>query len=392
MAYEPPKSVPRAGEWVRQMAGPEPVYAFMPAPLPPDPPLRIDGPLQVLHEQAGRAMGRLDGVATLLPSPDLFLYTYVRKEAVLSSQIEGTQSSLSDLLLFEMKEAPGVPTADVQEVSNYVSAMHHGLRRLKGDFPLCLRLLKEIHGRLMKSVRGGDKQPGEFRTSQNWIGGSRPGNAIYVPPPHTDLPAALGNLEKYLHSATPTLIKAGVAHAQFESIHPFLDGNGRLGRLLITFILCAEEALSQPLLYLSLYFKANRGAYYDALQRVRTEGDWEAWLEFYLRGVDEVSRQGADTIHRILRLFERHRQHVQGLGKAAASALRLHDLFKQRVYLNLPTAEKELGLSFPTVSSAMSRLEALGIVRERTGHKKDRVFCYDPYLKILAEGMQEPAG
>jgi Fic family protein len=272
----------RAGRWEKQNTGTEPFYRFIPAPLPPSPPISFDEQLQDRTERANRALGRLDGVTPLLPNPQIFLYTYIRKEAVLSSQIEGTQSSLSDLLLFENAEAPGVPIADVKEVSNYVKAMEYGLDRLKSDLPLSLRLIKEIHSVLLKNVRGGDKEPGEFRRSQNWVG-SRPGNAIYVPPPVHEVLPAMGALEKFLHNEPvkmPTVIKAGLAHAQFESIHPFLDGNGRLGRLLITFILCTEGALSQPLLYLSLYFKNNRTAYYERLQRVRTHGERENWLLF----------------------------------------------------------------------------------------------------------------
>jgi Fic family protein len=318
------------------------------------------------------------------------LYTYIRKEAVLSSQIEGTQSSLSDLLLFENAEIPGVPVGDVQEVSNYVKAMEYGLRRLKQDLPLSLRLIKEIHGVLLKSVRGGDKEPGEFRRSQNWVGGSRPGNATYVPPPVHEVLPAMGELEKFLHSEPikmPTLIKAGLAHAQFESIHPFLDGNGRLGRLMITFILCTEGALSQPLLYLSLYFKENRGAYYDLLQRVRTHGAWENWLLFYLQGVEEVAQQATTTVTKLLHLFERHRQKIHALGQSAASALRVHDLFKEKVFLSIGTAERELNLSYPTVAKAMENLEKLGIAREFTGKQRNRLYSYDPYLDVLNENI-----
>lgn len=391
MAPSPPYTVARAGRWLRQDFGPGSFHAFLPAPLPPDPPLRVDGELQSLLERASLALGRLDGISALLPNPDLFLYSYVRKEAVLSSQIEGTQSSLSDLLLFEIEELPGVPVSDVREVSNYVGAMEHGLRRLRGGFPLSLRLFREIHARLLKGVRGGEKEPGEFRRSQNWIGGSRPGMAVYVPPPATEVASTLGDLEKFLHGPTPTLLKAGMAHAQFESIHPFLDGNGRLGRLLITFVMCAEGALSRPLLYLSLYFKENRQAYYDTLQRVRVEGDWEGWMRFYLEGVATVSVQGGETIQRLLRIFEEHRGRIQKLGKGAASALRLHDLLKERVFLNLATAEKSLHVSFPTVSKAMENLQRIGIVRESTGLKRNRVFCYEPYMKILAEGTAAPS-
>jgi Fic family protein len=381
----------RAGRWEKQQAGPEPFFCFIPVPLPPDPVLQYDPELQDLEERANRALGRLDAVTSFLPSPKQFLYTYVRKEAVLSSQIEGTQSSLSDLLLFENEETPGVPIVDVREVSNYVRAMEHGLNRLKKDLPLSLRLLREIHGILLKDVRGGDKEPGEFRRSQNWVGGSRPGNAIYVPPPPHEVMPALGALEKFLHNdpvKMPTLMKAGLVHAQFESIHPFLDGNGRLGRLLITFVLSAEGALSQPLLYLSLYFKQNRAAYYEILQRIRTNGEWENWLKFYLEGVEQVSTQAADTTRKLLHMFDEHRHRIQGLGKSAASALHVHDLLKERIVLSLGTAATELDLSFPTVAKAMENLEKLGFVKEFTGKQRNRVFSYEPYMKILHEGTE----
>ena len=381
----------RAGRWEKQRSGPESFACFIPAPLPPDPPLELGPELLGLQERANFALGRLDGVAALLPNPELFLYTYVRKEAVLSSQIEGTQSSLSDLLLFENAEAPGVPEADVREVSNYVAAMQHGLKRLHGGFPLSLRLLKEIHARLIEGSRGADKEPGEFRRSQNWIGGSRPGNAIYVPPPPHEVMPCLGALEKFLHGdpvKVPVLIKAGLAHAQFESIHPFLDGNGRLGRLLITFILCADGALVHPLLYLSLYFKQHRAAYYEQLQRIRTHGEWERWLKFYLAGVEEVSTEAADTAKKLLALFDRHRQQIATLGKAAASALRVHDLLRERVVLSLAVAAKELNVSFPTVNTAMLNLEQLGFVKEFTGRQRNRLFSYEPYLKILRAGTE----
>jgi Fic family protein len=347
--------------------------------------------LQDLLERANRALGRLDGITTLLPNPTLFLYMYVRKEAVLSSQIEGTQSSLSDLLLFENKEAPGVPIADVKEVSNCVLAMDHGLKRLREGFPLSLRLIKEIHALLLKDTRGSDKEPGAFRRSQNWIGGSRPGTAAYVPPPPREVLPAMGALEKFLHGEpiqTSSVIKAGLAHAQFETIHPFLDGNGRLGRLLITFILCAEDVLSQPLLYLSLYFKQHRTEYYQALQRIRTHGGWEGWLALYLTGVEEVARQASDTARHLAKMFEKHRQKIQQLGRAAASALRVHDLLKERGILSLTTAQKELQVSFPTVNTAMNNLQKLGLVKEFTGKQRDRLFSYDPYVQVLSEGTE----
>lgn len=384
--------VSRAGRWEKQGSGPEPVYCFIPAPLPPNPPIQFEERLLELIERANRSLGRLDGMTPLLPNPNIFLYTYIRKEAVLSSQIEGTQSSLSDLLLFENTNAPGLPVGDVQEVSNYAKAMEYGLNRLKKDLPLSLRLLKEIHGVLLRNVRGGDKEPGEFRRSQNWVGGTRPGNAIYVPPPTHEVLPAMGALEKFLHSEpvkVPTLIKAGLAHAQFESIHPFLDGNGRLGRLLITFILCTEGALSQPLLYLSLYFKEHRAAYYDMLQKVRTHGEWENWLLFYLQGVEEVAGQATRTIAKLLRMFDRHRQKIHSLGQSASSALRVHDLLKEKVFLSIGAAENDLKLTYPTVAKAMENLERLGVVKEVTGKQRNRLFSYDQYLSVLNENSAQ---
>ena len=381
----------RAGQWINQ-GGPEPFSSFIPSPLPPLPPIQYDPVLQDWEEKANRALGRLDAVTTLLPDPALFLYTYVRKEAVLSSQIEGTQSSLSDLLAFENAEVPSVPLNDVKEVSNYVAAMDHGLKRLKEDhFPLSLRLIREIHAILLKDGRGSTQQPGEFRRTQNWVGGSRPGNATYVPPPSHEVLPTMGALEKFLHNkpvATPTLIKAGLAHAQFETIHPFLDGNGRLGRLLITFVLCAEGALSQPLLYLSLYFKENRQEYYDLLQKIRTEGDWESWLIFYLKGIEAVSSQATETAKKLSALFEEHRQKIHALGRAAAAAHRVHDLLKERALLAPVVARKKLGLTFPTVTAAFQNLQKLGLVKETTGRKTHRLYAYSSYLDVLAGGTE----
>lgn len=371
--------------------GPEPYAAFIPAPLPPDPPILYDAELQELSDRANRELGRLDGVSTLLPNPALFLYMYIRKEAVLSAQIEGTQSSLSDLLLYENEAEPGVPLVDVQEVSNYVAAMEFGLARLKGGFPLSLRLIREIHGILLRGTRGAEKNPGEFRSSQNWVGGTHPGHATYVPPPPHEVMPFMGALEKFLHDdpvRVPLLIKVGLVHAQFETIHPFLDGNGRVGRLLITLLLCAEEALAQPLLYLSLYLKQHRQDYYGALQRIRTHGDWEGWLKFFLRGVAEVSRQAGDTAQHGMAMFEAHRAAIQGLGKGAASALRVYDRLRQRGILSIAVAARDLGMSQPTVGSAILRLEKLGIIRELTGKKRDRLFEYHPYLDLLREGTE----
>jgi Fic family protein len=381
----------RAGKYVTQQMGVASFKAFIPAHLPIFPALRFAAELQDRLERANRAIGRLDGLARLLPDPQLFLYMYIRKEAVLSSQIEGTQSSLSDLLLFEETGAPGVPLNDVQEVSRYVAALEHGLSRLRGGFPLSLRLLREIHDVLMQNGRGGDKTPGEFRTSQNWIGGTHPGNAAYVPPPPHEMQQALDNLERFLHDQyglTPLLLKAGIAHAQFETIHPFLDGNGRLGRLLITFLLVNGGALSQPLLYLSLYLKEKRDEYYASLQAVRDTGDWEQWLAFFLDGVEVVAAQATETASRILALFETDRAAIQGtLGKSAISGLKVHDHFRNQALASGAALVKSSGLSLPTVLATLERLQELKMVREVTGLSRNRLFVYDRYIDILNAGV-----
>jgi Fic family protein len=381
---------PRLGRYVVKALEQESFRAFVPPPLPPDPPLRIDS-LQLLLEQANQALGRLDGLASLLPDLSLFIYTYVRKEAVLSSQIEGTQSSLSDLLLFENNEAPGVPLHDVQEVSNYVAAMTHGLERMRGGFPLSLRLIREIHEILLAKGRGSDKQPGEFRRSQNWIGGSRPGNAVFVPPPPELVMDCMGALELFLHEERPDiplLIKAGLVHVQFETIHPFLDGNGRLGRLLITFLLCAANAIREPILYLSLYFKTHRAAYYDLLDRVRTKGDWEAWLDFFLTGVRETADQAAAAARRIVALFDEHRRQIETLGRPAASVLRVFQHMQRNPIVSIPATAQKIGLSAPTVAKSLEHMRRLGILREITGRPRHRLFVYDAYLAILNEGTE----
>ncbi len=379
----------RAGRLVMAQPGPDGFDAFVPRPLPPEPPLSIEPSTQVLLDEANQALGRLDGVAHLLPDARLFLYSYVRKEAVFSSQIEGTQSSLSDLLLFENECAPGVPLDDVEATSNYIAAMSHGLRRIRsGELPLSSRLLREVHGHLMRGVRGADKAPGEFRRSQNWLGGTRPGNARFVPPPSQEVVPAMGALERFLHDdpePTPILIKAALAHVQFETIHPFLDGNGRVGRLLITLLLCAEGVLQQPLLYLSLYFKQHRDLYYDHLQRVRTEGAWEKWLEFFLEGVVAVAGSAIDAARRIRDLVDRDRAVVNGFGRGAGSAVRVHEHAAQRIVVTARGASAELQLSVPTVNAALVRLETVGILREITGKRRGRVFAYAEYLTLLQE-------
>jgi len=366
------------------------VRAFVPPPLPPQPPVRLDT-VQVLLEQANQALGRLDGLASVLPDLSLFLYAYVRKEAVLSSQIEGTQSSLSDLVLFESAEAPGVPLEDVQEVSNYVAALGHGLDRLRGGFPLSLRLIREIHQVLLSKGRGSSKEPGEFRRSQNWIGGTRPGNAAFVPPPPDLVMECMGQLELFLHERPkelPLLVKAALVHVQFETIHPFLDGNGRLGRLLVTFLLCESGVLREPILYLSLFFKAHRQLYYDLLTRVRTEGDWETWIEFFLNGVKETSEQAVAAARRIVSLLEADRRKIEALGRRAASVLRVQQYAQTRPILSIGTAAEKIGVSFPTVSAAVAHLQQLGILNEITRKPRHRLFAYKAYMDILNEGTE----
>jgi Fic family protein len=380
----------RLGRHIVSNLGGESVRAFVPPVLPPVPPVRLEA-LQLLQEQANHAIGRLDGLASVLPDLSLFIYAYVRKEAVLSSQIEGTQSSLSDLLLFEHEEAPGVPVEDVQEVSSYVAALSHGMARIREGFPLSLRLIREIHEVLLSHGRGSDKEPGEFRRSQNWIGGTRPGNAMFVPPPPELVMECMGQLEVFLHeerSDLPLLIKAGLAHVQFETIHPFLDGNGRLGRLLITFLLCAGGALQEPILYLSLFFKTHRQVYYDLLTQVRLTGDWEAWLTFFLRGVKETSDQAVSAARRIVSLLEGDRRKIESLGRPAASALRVHQFAQTHPILSIAAAAEEIGITFPTVAGAIDHMQRLGIMREITGKQRHRLFSYGNYLDILNEGTE----
>ncbi|MBU1319660.1 MAG: Fic family protein [candidate division Zixibacteria bacterium] len=373
------------------VVGGETCKAFIPDPLPPNPPLVIDDNMDEKIYRALVALGRLDAVSTLLPDTSLFLYMYVRKEAVLSSQIEGTQSSLSDLLLFEDEEVPGVPMVDTQEVSNYVAAINHGLARLRDGFPLSLRLLREIHEILLSKGRGEDKDPGQFRRTQNWIGGTRPGNAVFVPPPPENIIGCMGDLEKFLHNKpmkTTALLKAALVHPQFETIHPFLDGNGRLGRLLITLLFCEDGTLKEPMLYLSLFFKTNRERYYELLQKTRMHGDWEEWVEFFITGVRETATQAVETANSLNRLFEEDKKEIGTLGQSANSAYRVHDMLQQRPIASIPRVAKMSGLSIPTVGTALRRLESLGIAQEITGNRRNKLFTYKKYLKILNEGTE----
>lgn len=380
-----------SGHYEVSVAGSDRIRAFVPDPLPPEPPIVLDGARQLLLERALLALGRLDSLATLLPDTHLFLYAYVRKEAVLSSLIEGTQSSLSDLLLFELDEVPGVPLNDVVEVSNYVAALEYGLQRLKTGFPLSNRLVREVHAKLLASGRGRDKEPGEFRRSQNWVGGTRPGTAHFVPPPPPFVGECMGRLERFIHDqkpAFPILVKAALAHAQFETIHPFLDGNGRVGRLLVTLLLCDAGVLNAPLLYLSLHFKQNRATYYEALDRVRTDGDWEAWLDFFLQGVESTAMGAVATAQRLAELFEGDRRSIAGRGRAAGSALRVFDAIRVRPLTTLTDICRRAGLSFPAATNGMRVLLELGVASELTGRRRNRLFAYHRYLAALNEGME----
>lgn len=385
-----PKSLRRQGTYVTSSLAGETVRAFIPPPLPPIPELQLNG-LHHRLDRANQGLGRLNGMTRLLPDIRFLLYLYVRKEALVSSQIEGTQSSFTDLLLFENDAAPHVPVEDVEEVSNYVAALQHGLRRLTGGFPLSLRLIREIHAILLKGGRGANQQPGEFRRSQNWIGGTRPGNASFVPPPPERLMECLGEFEKFLHDdkhKLPILVEAGLVHVQFESIHPFLDGNGRVGRLLITLLLCAKGALTEPLLYPSLYLKTNRSRYYDLLQRVRAEGRWEDWLAFFLEGIASTAQEAADTAERTLKLFARDRSKIEKLGRASNSALRVHELMQTNPFIRIRGAAKSLKLTVPTVTNALNHLLRLGVVKEVSGKQRDRLFAYSRYVSMVSEGTE----
>lgn len=377
----------RSGTYIRQPTG---YRAFIPASLPPEPAVAIDGALRVKLSQADRALGRLDGSISTLPNPDLFVLMYVRKEAVLSSQIEGTQSSLTDLLEAEARLLdPSSKATDVNEVINYVAAMNHGLRRLE-TLPVSVRMIREIHEILLSGGRGGRLGPGELRTSQNWIGppGSTLADAVFVPPPPSEVPAALGDLEKFLHSEDdlPLLVKIGLAHAQLETIHPFLDGNGRVGRLLVTFLLCSSDVLDKPVLYLSHFFKRHRAEYYDRLQAVRDAGDWEGWIEFFLIGVEEVSREATETARGIIALRESHRGLIADqLGRAAGGGHRLLETLFDRPIISVADAQKVTGTGFASANSLIARMTELGIVEEITGNARNRRFRYGPYVRLFTD-------
>lgn len=379
------------GTYIRSTLNGLPHSAFVPAPLPPNPALALDHDLAAKRDHALVALGELKGITRILPDARLFLYQYVRKEALLSSQIEGTQSSLSDLLLYELDEAPGVPLDDVREVSNYIDALEHGLQRMREGFPLSLRLIREMHALLLRRGRGAGKSPGDFRRTSVWIGGPSPDRAQFVPPPADLVPECLDALERFLHATEDgisPLARAGLAHVQFETIHPFLDGNGRLGRLLIVLMLCDAGLLDQPSLYLSLFFKSRREDYYLRLDAVRTHGDWEGWLAFFFDGVTATSGQAVDTAQRLLRLFHEDRDTLRANGRMAGTALQLHEAFTRHPLLTTSRLGKDTGLSKPAIARGLAAMEAHGIVREITGKQRYKIYAYQTYLDILSEGAQ----
>jgi Fic family protein len=370
----------------------EQVQAYIPKPLPPEPPLEME-PFYALLDRANQALGRLDGSTALLPDPQLFIYLYLRKEAVLSSQIEGTQSSLSDLLQFESGLTPNAPLDDVSETSNYVAAMEYGLKRLKEGFPISLRLLCEIHGVLLRKGRGAQRTPGEFRRSQNWIGGTRPGNALFVPPPPEDLMECLDAFEKYLYDdRLPLLVKLGLVHVQFETIHPFLDGNGRLGRLLLTLLLCESGVLREPLLYLSLYLKSNRNRYYELLQKVRTNGVWEEWLQFFLEGVESTARQAAETAFQLRELFRKDGRRIQAQAKSVATSLQIHSYLQAKPVASIGSIAASVSKTVTTVAAVLANLQQLGIVTETTGRRRNRIFIYQRCFDLIGFGTEPIPG
>lgn len=372
----------RAGRTIRQ---PEGYRAFIPAPLPPDPPLAFDAQLATVLARAGTALGRLDGVAATLPNPELFVAMYIRREAVLSSQIEGTQSTLDDVLAFEIDAGRASMPKDIKEVVNYIAALDYGLVRLE-TLPLSLRLLREIHERLMTGTRGGNKTPGQFRKSQNWIGGRTLGEAAYIPPPEHQMRTALGNLEEFLHDSggLDPLIACALAHAQFETIHPFLDGNGRMGRLLITFLLCHEKVLQRPVLYLSHYLKQHRATYYDRLTAIRFAGDWEGWLRFFLTGVAEVAREAEQKARHIVQLREDIRQRALA-ARMSASAFRLLDHLFEQPLINVNATRDYLKISYVAANGLIRELCDLDVLSETTGNYRNRVFRFGPYLDLFAD-------
>jgi Fic family protein len=383
------------GHYLKVATADEAFKAFVPAPLPPRPAIDWTPALRGRFDAALVALGRLDAVTDMLPNAGLLLYSFVRKEAVLSSMIEGTQSSLADLMLFELDEQPGVPVEDAREVSRYVAALEHGLKRLRGGFPLSLRLLREMHKVLIGRGRGSKLTPGEFRRTQVWIGGTRPNNAVFVPPPVNELDECLKHFERFLHDLpepTPPLVKAALAHVQFETIHPFLDGNGRVGRLLIALQLAADGLMREPLLYLSLHFKEHRQTYYELLNAVRLSGDWETWLEFFADGVLASATEATASARRLLELASADGRRIEGLGRAAASALAIHRVLQRQPIATAASLTAATGLTAATVNKSLVHLERLGVVAELTRRQRGRVFSYAHYVDILSEGMELPGG
>lgn len=384
---------PLQGRYVNVATDVEAFQAFVPAPLPPVPPIDWTPGLRARFDEGLLALGRLDAVTDLLPNASLLLYSFVRKEAVLSSMIEGTQSSLADLMLFELDEQPGVPVEDAAEVSNYVAALEHGLKRMRGGFPLSLRLIREVHKVLLDGARGGTMTPGEFRKSQVWLGGTRPGNAVFVPPPANELAECLKHYELFLHDkpeATPPLVKAALGHVQFETIHPFLDGNGRVGRLLIAIQLISDGLLREPLLYLSVHFKEHRTTYYELLNRVRESGDWETWLEFFADAVIATATKAASSVRRIIELGAADARHIEELGRAATSALAVHRALLRQPIASAASLGAATKLTPATVNKSLAHLERIGIVAELTSRRRGRVFSYSRYIDILNEGIELP--
>ena len=371
--------------------GGEEVRAFIPNELPLKQPLQIDAELARKLDNALVSLGRLDSISEILPDSSLFLYMYVRKEAVLSSMIEGTQSSISDLLVYELEGIPGVPVDDAMEVSNYVKALEYGVKRIDEGFPVSSRLFKEIHNILLSKGRGSTKEPGQYRTSQNWIGGTRPGNAVFVPPPPNMVESCMGNLEKFIHdmkSVTPVLLKAAISHVQFETIHPFLDGNGRLGRLLISLLLYENKVLQKPLLYLSLYFKIHRQAYYEHLTNVRINGDWEKWIDFFADAVIHTSNQAVNTAKNLIALINNHEAKVNSMGRASSTALVVYRCFVKQPVLNANAIQTQTSLSAATIHSSLENLIKLGILEEVSQKKRNKIFVYKEYINILNEGTE----
>lgn len=376
-----------------QQTSPEHFSAFIPSPLPPSPTLLRSPALDIALSKADQMLGRLDGISRILPSIELLIYFYTRKEAVLSSQIEGTQTTFSEYLLFEMDVQSASNPDDIEEVSNYVAAMVHGLQRMRENFPLSLRLIREIHGVLLRSGRGSEKTPGEFRTQQNWVGGTRPGNAKYVPPPVWEMTQSLHDFEIFMHKSSteyPVLIQAALLHAQFETIHPFQDGNGRLGRLLVTLLLVERGVLLQPLLYISLYLKHQRDAYFDHLQKVRMEGIWEEWVEFFLLGVVRTAERAVQLAHDMLAMFEQHESKIQSSGQQRGSVLQVFQQLKRFPYLSAARASELTGLSLPTALSALQKIESLGLLREITNKQRKKIYMYESYLNLMNEGTDLP--